>query len=93
MFWAENYNKAVRMYNEYKGSKDKSKLEDAINRFEQTVKIDPSEGQTYSILSTSYYELGDNEKALASAKKANRNYARRFSTKHDSRTDSFIYRG
>ncbi|MCS5651775.1 MAG: tetratricopeptide repeat protein [Candidatus Marinimicrobia bacterium] len=70
MFWAENYNKAVRMYNEYKGSKDKSKLEDAINRFEQTVKIDPSEGQTYSILSTSYYELGDNEKALASAKKA-----------------------
>ena len=70
MFWAENYNKAVRMYNEYKGSKDKLKLEDAINRFEQTVKIDPSEGQTYSILSTSYYELGNNEKALSSAKKA-----------------------
>ena len=72
MFWAENYNKAVNMYNEYKGSKDKSKLKDAVNRFEQTAKIDSSEVQTYSILATSYYELGDNEKSLSSAIKANK---------------------
>ena len=70
MFWAENYNKAVRTYNDYKGSKDKSILQEAIDRFEQTVKIDPNEGQTYSILSTSYYELGNNEKAIEIGKKA-----------------------
>ena len=70
MFWAENYNKAVRTYNDYKGSKDKAILQEAIDRFEQTVKIDPLEGQTYSILSTSYYEFGNNDKAIQNGKKA-----------------------
>jgi tetratricopeptide (TPR) repeat protein len=70
MFWAENYNKAVQTYNDYKGSKDKTILQEAIDRFEQTVKIDPSEGQTYSILSTSYYEFGNNDKAIQNGKKA-----------------------
>ena len=69
MFWAENYNKAVRTYNDYKGSKDKAILQEAIDRFEQTVKIDPLEGQTYSILSTSYYEFGNNDKAIQNGKK------------------------
>lgn len=70
MFWAENYNKAVQTYNDFKGSKDKAILQDAIDHFEQTVNIDPSEGQTYSILSTSYYELGNNKKAIEFGKKA-----------------------
>ena len=70
MFWAENYNKSVRTYNDYKNSKDKKILQKAIDRFEQTVNIDPNEGQTYSILSTSYYELGNNDKAIEIGKKA-----------------------
>ena len=70
MFWANNYNDAVRKFNEYKGSKDKAVLAEAINMFEATTTIDPSEGQTFSILATSYYEAGNSEKAIEYASKA-----------------------
>ena len=70
MFWAESYNNAVRKYNEFKGSNDKSTLQEAIDLFNQTVEIDPSEGQTYAILANCYYELGDSERAITSGKKA-----------------------
>lgn len=70
MFWAENYNGAIQTYNQYREVKDKTLLQDAINRFEQTVNIDPSEGQTYSILATSYYELGNNDEAILNGEKA-----------------------
>lgn len=70
MFWAESYNSAVRKFNGYKGSNDKLELNEAIDLFNQSVEIDPSEGQTYAILATCYYELGDNESAIANGKKA-----------------------
>ena len=70
MFWAESYNSAVRKFNGYKGSNDKLELNEAIDLFNQSVEIDPSEGQTYAILATCYYELGDNESAISNGKKA-----------------------
>ena len=68
MYWAENYNKAVRKFNSYKKSQDKSILENAIDIFNESVTIDPLKSQTYSILATCYYELGDSDKAIESGK-------------------------
>ena len=68
MYWAENYNKAVRKFNSYKKSQDKSILEDAIGVFNESVSIDPSKSQTYSILATCYYEMGEPDKAIESGK-------------------------
>ena len=68
MYWAENYNKAVRKFNSYKKSQDKSILEDAIGVFNESVSIDPSKSQTYSILATCYYEMGESDKAIESGK-------------------------
>ncbi len=70
MFWAENYNNAVRLFNEFKGSRDKTVLEKAVQKFEETATIDPSEGQTYSILATCYFELGEENLAVQNARKA-----------------------
>ncbi len=70
MFWAENYNNSVRKFNEYKGSGDKSVLEEATIMFEETVTIDGTEGQTYSILASCYFELGNNDMAVQNARKA-----------------------
>ena len=56
MFWAENYNKAIRMYNESRRSQDKSTLQSATDIFNETLAIDPGEAQTYSILANCYYE-------------------------------------
>ena len=68
MYWAENYNKAVRKFNSYKKSQDKSTLESAIEIFNESVSIDPLKSQTYSILATCYYEMGDSKKAIESGK-------------------------
>ena len=68
MYWAENYNKAVRKFNSYKKSQDKSTLESAIEIFNESVSIDPLKSQTYSILATCYYEMGDQKKAIESGK-------------------------
>jgi len=68
MYWAENYNKAVRKFNSYKKSQDKSTLESAIEIFNESVTIDPLKSQTYSILATCYYEMGDPNKAIESGK-------------------------
>ena len=70
MFWAENYNKAIRMYNESRRSQDKSTLQSATDIFNETLAIDPGEAQTYSILANCYYELGDKTNAVEYAKKA-----------------------
>jgi len=70
MFWAQSYNDAVRKFNEYKGDRDKSLLEEATKMFEESASIDGSEGQTYSILATCYFELGNVEMAIQKAKKA-----------------------
>jgi len=70
MFWAENYNKAIRKYNESRKSQDKPALQSAADLFNETLAIDPNEAQTYSILANCYYELGDSEKAVENAKKA-----------------------
>ena len=69
MYWAENYNKAVRRFNNYKQKQDKSILENAIEIFNESILIDPAKSQTYSILATCYYELGDSEKAIKSGTK------------------------
>ena len=69
MYWAENYNKAVRKFNNYKKMQDKSILKEAIDVFNETVSIDPAKSQTYSILATCYYELGNTDKAIESGKK------------------------
>ena len=69
MYWAENYNKAVRKFNNYKKRQDKAILENAIEVFNESVQIDPTKSQTYSILATCYYELGDSEKAIESGTK------------------------
>ena len=58
MFWANNYNVAVRKYNDYKSDPDKALLEEAIKIFNETTRIDASEGQTYSILASCYFEMG-----------------------------------
>ena len=70
MFWVENFNKGIQKLNEFREVKDKSILKNAIELFEQTGSIDPSEGQTFSLLATSYYELGNNEKAIENGMKA-----------------------
>ncbi|MBC8346946.1 MAG: tetratricopeptide repeat protein [Candidatus Marinimicrobia bacterium] len=70
MFWADNYNNAVRLFNDYKGTKEKLTLEKAAQKFEETANIDASEGQTYSILATCYFELGNEELAVKNARKA-----------------------
>ena len=49
MYWAENYNKAVRKFNNYKKMQDKAILKEAIDVFNETVSIDPAKSQTYSI--------------------------------------------
>ena len=69
MYWAENYNKAVRRFNNYKQKQDKSILENAIETFNESILIDPAKSQTYSILATCYYELGDSKKAIESGTK------------------------
>lgn len=69
MYWAENYNKAVRKFNNYKKMQDKAILKEAIDVFNETVSIDPAKSQTYSILATCYYELGNSDKAIESGKK------------------------
>ena len=69
MYWAENYNKAVRRFNNYKQKQDKSILENAIEIFNESILIDPAKSQTYSILATCYYELGDSKKAIESGTK------------------------
>ena len=43
MFWAENYNKAIRMYNESRRSQDKSTLQSATDMFNETLAIAPVE--------------------------------------------------
>ena len=68
MYWAENYNKAVRKFNNYKKQQDKDILRDAIDVFNETISIDPAKSQTYSILATCYYELGNIDKAIESGK-------------------------
>lgn len=70
MYWADSYNKAVIKFNKYKNSKDKSALKEAVEIFSESIFIDPSQTQTYSILSTSHFELGNKEKAISTAKKA-----------------------
>ena len=70
MFWAENYNKAIQGYNSFRETKDKSSLEDAIKLFNETLDIDPTQNQTYSILANSYFELGDHPKSVEYARKA-----------------------
>ena len=70
MFWADNYNKAIRKYNESRRSQDKSTLQSATDLFNETLDIDPGEAQTYSILANCYYELGDSKNAVENAKKA-----------------------
>ena len=68
MYWAENYNKAVRKFNNYKKQQDKAILRDAIDVFNETISIEPAKSQTYSILATCYYELGNTDKAIESRK-------------------------
>ncbi|MDP6339864.1 MAG: tetratricopeptide repeat protein [Candidatus Marinimicrobia bacterium] len=70
MFWANNYNVAVRKYNDYKSDPDKALLEEAIKIFNETTRIDASEGQTYSILASCYFEMGESDKAIENARKA-----------------------
>ena len=70
IFWIENYKKAGVNYDEFRSTNDKTKLQAAITGFEQAAQIDPLQGQTYSILSTSYYEFGNNDKAIQNGKKA-----------------------
>ncbi|MEA1882070.1 MAG: tetratricopeptide repeat protein [Candidatus Marinimicrobia bacterium] len=70
MFWANNYNNAVRKFNDYKSNPDKALLTEAAKIFEETTLIDATEGQTYSILASCYYEMGESGKAIESARKA-----------------------
>ena len=70
MFWAENYNKAIRDYNNFRETKNKSSLESAINLFNESLDIDPAQTQTFSILANSYYELGDHPKSIEYARKS-----------------------
>ena len=70
MFWTESYNNAVRRYNDFKGSNDKSLLDEAITLFKESIEIDPLSNETYLILANSYYEAGNNQMAIESAQKA-----------------------
>ena len=70
MFWAEKYNKGVGDYNKYRQSRDKADLQSAITAFKESGEINPNEGQSFSILATSYLELGQNDLAIQNGKKA-----------------------
>ena len=70
MFWTESYNNAVRRYNDFKGSNDKTLLDEAITLFNESIEIDPLSNETYLILANSYYEAGNNQMAIESAQKA-----------------------
>ena len=70
MLWADNYNKAIRSYEGFKQSNDKEELKASIDLFNQSLEIDPNETQTYSILASRYYELGDNESAIKMGRQA-----------------------
>ena len=70
MFWADNYNSAVGLFNEYKASREKSTLEKAIQKFEESANVDPTQGPTYSLLAACYSELGNEELAVHNARKA-----------------------
>ena len=48
---------------------DKAILKEAIDVFNETVSIDPAKSQSFSILATCYYELGNSDKAIESGKK------------------------
>jgi tetratricopeptide (TPR) repeat protein len=70
MFWADNYNLAVGLFNEYKASREKSTLEKAIQKFEESANVDTTQGPTYSLLAACYSELGNEELAVHNARKA-----------------------
>ena len=51
-------------------SRDKADLQSAITAFKTSGEINPNEGQSFSILATSYLELGQNDLAIQNGKKA-----------------------
>ncbi len=66
-FWADIYNQGVVAFNNYKQSPVEDRSADltaAMEAFNTAVEINPDESQSYSILATCYYELGNNDTAL-----------------------------
>ena len=70
MFWAEAYNKGVKIFNEYKETRNNEDLKEAVESFENTKLVKSDEIQTYSILVTCYSLLEDYDKAMENASKA-----------------------
>lgn len=70
MFWAEAYNKGVKIFNIYKESRKLEELKEAVEIFEITKEVKSDEIQSYSILVTCYTLLEDMDKALENADKA-----------------------
>ncbi|MFQ6604764.1 MAG: tetratricopeptide repeat protein [Fidelibacterota bacterium] len=65
--WADAYNDAVTRFNKIRtveGEEREKALDSTIEGFETALLIDPSETQTYPILSLVYIEKGYNDKAL-----------------------------
>ncbi len=65
--WAETYNDAVSRFNKIRtveGEEREKALDATIEGFEKALLIDPSETQTYPILSLVYIEKGYKDKAL-----------------------------
>jgi len=72
-YWTDLYNEGVRYFNAYRnttGDERIDNLKKAIASFETAKLINPQEGQTYTILATSYFELGEKDTALEVIKKA-----------------------
>jgi tetratricopeptide (TPR) repeat protein len=66
-FWADMYNKGVIAFNNYKRSPVEGVSQDltaAMEAFNTAAEIRPDEPQSYSILATCYFELGNNDVAL-----------------------------
>ncbi len=72
-YWTDLYNEGVRYYNAYReatGEKRIENLKKAVDSFETARLVNPGKDQTYTILATSYFELGERDTALQVIKKA-----------------------
>ena len=65
-YWSDVYNKGVKVFNASKELDEQSRndaVRDAINEFQNAIKIKGDESLNYTMLATCYFELGDADKS------------------------------
>jgi len=65
-YWGDVYNKGVKVFNASKELDEQSRndaVRDAINEFQNAIKIKGDESLNYTMLATCYFELGDADKS------------------------------